>query len=243
MLNLERHPAARHQCPDTMTMNRQLPPPHPVGERHRNRVDPLSPQQLVKQRLPQRDDKLSPRDRLGERELQRDDIFQRHAPDLGVVPRDAQRVRVCAVGQEHHPRREISLRGFCAQSQHDRREQKNVGREGGQRAATVRNSGVFSSAHSTRSAMSDRHRPPLRQSLGRPASAQVTERDGQFEGKVRAACPRRFTASGCCPRWGFPCATVSQTYAATRGEKMAERIGFESVFRLEAKSLCSRGLS
>ena len=187
MLNLERHPAARHQCPDTMTMNRQLPPPHPVGERHRNRVDPLSPQQLVKQRLPQRDDKLSPRDRLGERELQRDDIFQRHAPDLGVVPRDAQRVRVCAVGQEHHPRREISLRGVCAHSQHDRSEQKNDGREDGQRATTVRNRGVFSSAHSTRSAVSDRQRLREDGSSGGPPARWTPSATGNLRERSAAA--------------------------------------------------------
>ncbi len=47
-----------------------------------------------------------------------------------------------------------------------------------------------------RSAVSDRHRPPLRQSLGRPASAQVTERDGQFECKVRAASPPLYGIRG-----------------------------------------------
>jgi hypothetical protein len=110
VFDLQRHPAARHERCDPVTVHREFSPPHRVGERHRDRVDPFRSHELIEQRLPHGDDKLAPRDRLRQRQRQRDDIFERHTAHLRVVPRDAQRIGIVAIRQQDDPRREILVR-------------------------------------------------------------------------------------------------------------------------------------
>jgi len=62
MTDAQRHSTTRDKIGDAMPMHRKFPATDRIRQRHRNRVDPMAPDQLGLQRLPDRRDKLGPGD-------------------------------------------------------------------------------------------------------------------------------------------------------------------------------------